>query len=251
MKDRFSSVAKQYAQYRPEYPPQLYDFILQHVQQKDTAWDVGTGNGQVAGVLAAHFREVNATDISAQQLAHAVAKPNIIYSVQAAEETNFPAAQFDLITVAQAFHWFHFSKFFAEVDRTLKPGGLLAAWGYGLIETEGELNNNIKDFYKSIDEYWDAERRHVDDAYADIPFPYPLLEAPVFYIHASWTQPQLAGYLSTWSAVNKYIQKHDADPLQNFIDAFKANWGTAELRSFRFPIFLKMGRKISSTNSSQ
>ncbi|WP_211263129.1 methyltransferase domain-containing protein [Thioalkalivibrio nitratireducens] len=41
---------------------------------------------------------------------------------------------FDLITVGQALHWFDFPAFYAEAARVLRPGGVLAAWGYGLMQ---------------------------------------------------------------------------------------------------------------------
>ena len=134
MKDNFSSHSKAYAQFRPHYPKELFDHLLTFVNSKNTAWDCGTGNGQVAGVLADYFTEVYATDISQQQLNEAVRKNNIHYSVQPAEGTGFTDHRFDLITVAQAIHWFRFDPFYAEAKRTLQPGGLLAVIGYGLLQ---------------------------------------------------------------------------------------------------------------------
>ena len=125
MKDNFSTQSEQYARFRPVYPAALYDFLLPLAPARTAAWDCATGNGQVAAVLADHFQQVFATDISARQLARAVLKPNLSYAVGAAEQTDFPDAAFDLVTVAQAAHWFDFQRFYPEVRRVLKPGGLL------------------------------------------------------------------------------------------------------------------------------
>src|SRR6185503_9076126 len=132
MKDNFSLQSYQYAKFRPTYPKELYDFLLSLVETREVAWDCGTGNGQVANELAKYFKQVYATDISEKQIQQAVKKDNIFYKVESAENTSFPANEFDLITVAQAIHWFSFDEFYNEVNRTIKPGGILAVIGYGL-----------------------------------------------------------------------------------------------------------------------
>ncbi len=124
--DQFSRQAKLYQQYRPKYPAELYEFVLANCPSRNRAWDCGTGNGQVATVLAESFNRVYATDISEQQLAHAPNEDHIIYQKMRAESTTFPINYFDLITVAQAIHWFDISAFFREVKRVLKPGGIIA-----------------------------------------------------------------------------------------------------------------------------
>jgi len=57
-----------------------------------------------------------------------------LYAVSAAEKTLFGDNSFDLISVAQAIHWFDFKAFYSEVKRTLKHGGLLAVIAYGLLK---------------------------------------------------------------------------------------------------------------------
>lgn len=248
MKDRFSSVAQQYAQYRPQYPQSLYNFLLQHVQHTTKALDVGTGNGQVAAVLADHFSQVYATDISSKQLSYATNKPNIIYQCEPAEQTSFANHTFDLVVCAQAIHWFNVQRFFAEVHRILQPDGLVAIWGYGLITTAGELNIIISTFYHQLKDYWDKERRHIDEAYANIPFPFAAIECPPFTIDVQWTRQQLIGYLSTWSAVKAYIEKHAEDPVQAIATAIYAIWNDESARQFSFPVFMKAGRPRISTS---
>ena len=110
MKDLFSQQAAEYAKYRPNYPQNLYDFIFKHVKSFGSAWDCGTGNGQAAAALAKKFKHVVATDLSENQIRHADLKPNITYIVCRAEKTAFQNQSFDLVTVAQALHWFDFDE---------------------------------------------------------------------------------------------------------------------------------------------
>ncbi|UCS93063.1 class I SAM-dependent methyltransferase [Echinicola marina] len=139
VKDNFSGHASDYKKFRPEYSDELYEFVFSQVSGRSAAWDVGTGNGQVATVLAKYFDKVEATDISSQQLALAPQRDNIVYGLKPAEDSGFSENTFDLITVAQAVHWFQFDKFFTEVKRTLKPYGIIALMGYGLVQLkEGE-----------------------------------------------------------------------------------------------------------------
>lgn len=243
MKDRFSSVAAGYARFRPHYPQELFDLVLNQVQGYYAAWDAGTGNGQVAAELAKFFTQVYASDISSDQLQHATHKPNISYAQHPAEATPYPNDFFDLVTVAQAVHWFRFQDFYSEVMRTLKKDGVLAVWGYGLIQTEGKINELILDFYHNLDEYWDDERRHVDEAYANIEFPLPAIPVPYFFTRVKWNCSQLSGYLSTWSAVRQYIKVNQNDPVENLRREIAKHWNNDDELAFEFPIFLKLGKK--------
>ena len=129
--DNFSKQSSGYARYRPDYPPELFAFILERVNGREHAWDCATGNGQTAKELARHFQQVFATDISERQLEHAERRENIIYSCQPAEQTDFQEHFFDLITVSQALHWLDFDRFFAALERNAFDGILTAcvfAW---------------------------------------------------------------------------------------------------------------------------
>src|SRR4030095_11116914 len=140
MKDNFATQSDQYVKFRPTYPDELYQFLLPLVKTKDAAWDCGTGNGQVAQELSKHFKKVYATDISEKQIKNAIQRENIFYKVESAERTSFPDKSFDLITVAQAIHWFDFGAFYKEVERTIKPNGVLAVIGYGLLSIDEDTD---------------------------------------------------------------------------------------------------------------
>ncbi len=242
MKDNFSQYASQYAKFRPHYPPEVFAHILSLVGEKNAAWDCGTGNGQVANVLSVHFKNVFATDISAQQLQHAIQLPNIEYSLQPAEKTNFDDAQFNLVTAAQAVHWFRFHEFYTEVKRTLKSGGLIAIIGYGLLQTAQPIQQLIDHFYhKVVGPYWDAERRYIDERYQTMPFPFQEIPMPDFQMDYIWTQEQLLGYINTWSAVKQYEKRHGTSPIEALSQEINRLWEDNRVQTFSFPLLLRVG----------
>lgn len=255
MKDLFSEISQIYKQARPSYPHAVVAEILQHVPQKHFVWDCGAGSGQFTQLLSPYFEQVVATDLSAQQLHHAPYFENVSYQVQQAEKTSFVSQSFDLITVAQAIHWFDFNAFYAEVKRTLKPKGILAVIGYGLIQAKDlELNQIIQDLYsETLNGYWGAERRYVDESYQSIPFPFEEIESPNLHMQYQWTFAQLLNYLGTWSAIKKYKQTNDQDPLhcfESFILKQDHNGCADDLANLivdvEFPIFLRLGRLKST-----
>lgn len=242
MKDNFSSNSADYAKFRPDYPDAVFEWLKKNAADDAVAWDVGTGNGQVAYRLAEFCDRVEASDISENQLANARKKANIHYSLHPAEQTSFQEASFHLITIAQAIHWFDFEQFYAEVRRVAKPGALIVVLGYGLIEAEGPADGIIKElYYETLKDYWDAERKWIDEAYLTIPFPFKELEKPEFVQNYSWTPEALYGYLSTWSAVKHYKEKNGADPLEIVFSRLK-ELGDDKIE-VRFPILLRAGVK--------
>lgn len=197
-KDYFSKHSDVYAAFRPAYPDELYDFLFEYVKGRSCAWDCATGNGQAARYLAKFFDKVFATDISRQQLDHAFRADNIFYSVSPAEKTGFADNQFDLITVGQALHWFDISAFYQEAARTGKSGGLLAAWGYSLPSVDARIDSLLLDFYHNeTGPYWDHARRHVENHYRDLPFPFEIIRSPPLYIRVEWSEDQFAGYVTS------------------------------------------------------
>jgi ubiquinone/menaquinone biosynthesis C-methylase UbiE len=243
-KDNFSSQAQIYSLHRPGYPGELFDFIFQHVAKKNAALDCATGNGQAAVVMAEYFDKVYAIDISKKQIALAIHKPNIHYSVSKAENTPFADNSFDCITVAAALHWFDVDDFYKEVNRIIIPAGVIACWAYGLLSTGiKNLDTLLKDFYlQKINAYWDPERKHIDEAYKNIPFPFKEIANPGFESVLEWDSSQLEGYLNSWSSVQHFIRKNNYNPV---VDLMKeVNQVICEREKFeaRFPIFMRIGR---------
>ena len=240
MKDLFSHHAPQYAQFRPVYPKELYDFIFEHVKYFERAWDAGTGNGQAAYELAKKFKTVIATDISATQLNHAIKKDNINYAL-GGEVLEEPEQSVNLITIAQAIHWFDIDRFFRSVKKVGKPDATIAVWGYGLLRVNTGIDFIIDNFYKNIiGSYWDPERKMIDTHYQTIPFPFQEIKAPAFSFSFQWPLEQLEGYLNTWSAVRKYINANQTNPVDDLILQLRPDWHTQ--MKVTFPLFLRIGK---------
>jgi hypothetical protein len=243
MKDNFSNRSDQYAKFRPTYPGELFDYLLSIVPSTDNAWDCGTGNGQVASQLARAFTTVHATDISQQQIDKAETQKNIEYSVQPAEHTGFPDNAFDLITVAQAIHWFDFDAFYKEARRTGKDKAILAVIGYNLVQITPAIDEVVTHFYKKIvGPYWDKERKYVDEGYQTIPFPFQEIKTPAFKNEFEWTPDHLIGYIGTWSAVKHYEKKTGRDPIDLIREPLLQAWGDEQKKRVGFPILLRVAR---------
>jgi ubiquinone/menaquinone biosynthesis C-methylase UbiE len=244
-KDKFSLQAETYKKFRPVYPDKMYDVILKSTLNRGVCWDCATGNGQVANVLSQHFNNVYATDLSEQQIKHATQRNNIIYSTGRAESSSFSDKQFDLITVAQAMHWFDFDAFGKEANRVLKDDGTICIWGYGPLQMENKVGELVNKFYKDvIGSYWDIERRHIDEGYKNVHLNFNMVEIHnEFCIEEMWAIEQLKGYFDSWSSVQNYIAKHSTDPVPDIMNEIKEAWGAEEKLKATLPIFMKIGRK--------
>lgn len=243
--DHFSGHAADYAKYRPGYPSELFAWLAGECTARELAWDCGTGNGQAARQLAEHFARVVGTDLSARQVAQAQVHPRIEYRAAPAEASGLADASCDLVTVAQALHWFCHDAFYAEVDRVLKPGGMFAAWTYTLLRAEPAINAAVADFHDHVvGPWWPPERRWVDLGYAGMPFPYTPLPGPAFDIRLEWTLADLLAYLRTWSATQRCIAERGEDPTVALGKELAPAWGDPSSRkSIVWPIALIRGRK--------
>lgn len=243
-KDHFSGHAASYAAYRPGYPPQLFAFLAECCAARQRAWDCATGNGQTALQLTEHFELVIATDASAAQIRAARAHPTVRYSVATAESSGIDDRSIDLITVAQALHWFDLDRFFAEALRVLVPGGVLAAWSYGLCRVERAVDALVLELYRGLDDYWPPERQMVDDGYRGIHLPMAAIESPGFEMKVSWSAEAMLGYLRTWSASQRWLREQGKDPVDGIADRLRKAWGRDE-REVHWPLAMKLGRAPS------
>jgi ubiquinone/menaquinone biosynthesis C-methylase UbiE len=241
--DHFSGHANDYAEYRPQYPDQLYGFLADNCVGRGLAWDCATGNGQAALSLVRHFDRVIATDASGTQIAAAKPHPDIRYAVATAEHSGLDAASIDLVTVAQALHWFDTDAFFAEATRVLKPGGIMAAWSYEKCSVDADIDPVIEQIFAEVENYWPAEREIVVNRYSDIHYPWPLIEVPHYAMSADWDVEQVLGYFRTWSANKRYQQEHGLDPVCRHETDLRNAWGSAR-RTISWPLMVKAGRRI-------
>jgi SAM-dependent methyltransferase len=244
-KDHFSGHAADYRAFRPTYPPELFRFLASVAPARERAWDCGTGSGQAAVPLAEHFGRVFATDASAEQVKNAEKHPKVEYAVAPAEACPLPDASADLVLVAQALHWFDHDRFYAEVRRVCKSGGIIAATCYYAPAVGPDVDPVLREWEDFIRPYWTPERVWVDDGYRSVPFPFPFpaLGAPRFEVSAPVSLAQLVGYLGTWSATKQYLKKHGADPLERFAAEFGAVWGDPPaVRTLRWELAMRLGR---------
>lgn len=242
--DHFSTQADRYTQFRPSYGLSLFAFLASLVPRHELAWDCGTGSGQAAVALADSFLEVVATDPSARQIEHAQPHSRVRYLVARAEDTPLADASVDLVTVAQAVHWFDRPRFYQEVRRVGRAGSVLALWAYGLATISPEVDAVVERLYEPIlGSYWPPERKLIEARYATIEFPFEELPAPPFEMTARWNLAQLVGYLGTWSSVEKYRAARGEDPLALVEGELRAAWGAPEVeRLVRWPLYLRVGR---------
>lgn len=242
--DHFSQRSGDYARYRPHYPPELFAHLASLAPGRDRAWDCATGNGQAAVALAGFFGRVCATDASAEQLAQAAPHPKIEYRVALAEAGGLPDHSVQLVTVAQALHWFDFDRFYPEVRRVLSPDGIFAAWGYHLLRCEPDIDRRVDEFYGStVGPYWPADRKWIEDKYRSIPFPLPEISIPAFHMSAAWDLDELIGYLGTWSATKKYTEARGSNPLPELRADLAKLWGDpATRKAMQWPLFSRVAR---------
>lgn len=242
--DHFSGHASDYASARPHYPDALFDWLASLCPGRQLAWDVGCGNGQASVSLALHFARVHASDPSATQIAQASPQPRVHYAVEPAEVSSLLDTSVDLISVAQAFHWFDHPRFFSEVRRVARPGALIAVYSYERCGVSSAVDAVFSRLYLDVlKAYWPAERRHVESGYRSLPFPFIERETvPVFELCCNWTLPQYLAYLRSWSACRRYINARGSDPIEPLIPAFRVAWGTPEtVRAVRWPLNMRVG----------
>jgi len=243
-KDYFSEQADIYAQSRPRYPDDLFEYLVSLSPSKELAWDVGTGNGQAAISLAKYFDRVIATDGSKEQINNAFTNQKIEYKVATAENSGLESNSVDLITVATAIHWFNHDKFYPEAKRILKNGGIIAAWCYAFSKTNDSIDTIIHHFAtETLKDYWPPERRFVWNNYADLPFPFEIIETPKFYCRVNWNLNQMVNYLNSWSSVQKYIAAHNSNPIEIILPELMKAWGEPDaIKETSWELGLKIGK---------
>jgi SAM-dependent methyltransferase len=243
-KDHFSTRAAGYAQARPTYPASLFAALAEACTGRTLAWDCGTGNGQAALGLADHFATVIATDPSTPQLSRARAHPRITYRRGRESESGLAPGAVDLVTAAQAAHWFDLGAFYGEVRRVLRPRGVVAIWTYSICHISPEIDHLLDEFYRhTVGPYWPPERRHVESGYRSLPFPFDQLPFPDLVMEHAWALPELAAFLGTWSAVTRYSDAHGNDPVGPFLERLAPLWGAPQQRRrVTWPLAGRLGR---------
>lgn len=243
-KNWFDQGGQAYAKFRPDYPAEIVTYFTSLLPATRLAVDVGCGTGQLTRLLAPFFDRVIGLDPSADQILNAAQTERVTYQCAPAEHLPLEDKSANLITAAQAAHWFDLPKFFDEVRRVASKNSLLALISYGVLKLEPSLNDRFQCFYTNqINDYWPPERKLVDSGYATIDFPFPELAAPPMEIRVAWSFSDFLGYLSTWSAVRHAREVGRHDVLQNFANDMAKVWGDPSIKhAISWPIHMRIGR---------
>jgi len=158
----------------------LFSMLASLTANHQLAWDVGAGNGQASISIAEHYDRVIATDTSKNQLELAHKHPKVKYAVTPpvmTDEELFSVVgeegSVDLVTVAQAVHWFDLETFYSQVKRLLrKPGGVIAVWTYMGHTSNPAVDAVCKDVWESTGPYWDSRAEYAAQGYRTLPFPF-------------------------------------------------------------------------------
>lgn len=241
----FSDNSGLYAGARPLYPAEMFSFLAGIVSAKSSAWDCATGNGQAAIGLARHFDKVCATDVSAEQIANAFSSPNISYSVQSGENTNFATSSFDLVLVAQALHWFKYDEFWPEVSRVLTSDGVFASCAYVWPCIDQDLDALLQTaIVQPTLDFWAPNNQLLWDGYKSVDFPFELIEAPEMQIQNDWSLKQYLDYLKTWSGVRQCAKANGWSFFEEAAKGLSAAWGDPEQRKrIVHPLLVHAGRQ--------
>nr|XP_043620854.1 putative methyltransferase DDB_G0268948 [Erigeron canadensis] len=254
----FLNQAKEYVKTRPGYPQQLFDFISSKTPCHDLVWDVGTGSGQAAISLASIYKSVIGTDTSSKQIEFAPKLPNVHYkctsanmSISELEEKIGIESSVDLVTVAQALHWFANDSFFDQVKRVLKkPNGVIAAWCYTTPVIDDLFDPVFNRFYAESQPYWDSLRGLVDDKYKTLKFPFEPVDGCDDTGPFEFKTVQLMSlddfftYIKSWSgyqtAKEKGVELLNSDVVEEFTKAWNEE-GNGQ-KSVTYPVYLRIGK---------
>jgi len=245
--DNFSKQADIYAKYRPHYPKELFEYLASLTEQHELAWDCGTGNGQAAVGLTSFFKKVIATDPSEQQIHHAGQHASIEYRVERAEAFEQEPNTVDLVTVANALHWFERDAFYEVVQRVLKPNGIFAAWAYEVPFVSPDIDRVTRYFHDVVvDEFWAEPNRLVENQYRDLIFPYSLIDTPAFYSMREFDLAGFIAYFNTWSATQKFIAAKEYNPTDQLAKDLLSVWGNPlDKRRVVWKLILRVGKKTN------
>ncbi|XP_059288156.1 LOW QUALITY PROTEIN: uncharacterized protein LOC132041460 [Lycium ferocissimum] len=259
MAELFIKQAQQYSEGRPSYPEELFDFIASKTPCHDLVWDVGTGSGQAAKSLAKTYKNVIATDTSPKQLEFAAKVPNVRYictspnmSMSEIETKIGAESSVDLVTIAQAMHWFDLPTFYQQANWLLKkPNGVLAAWCYTVPEVNSSVDAIFEKFYTvDAEPYWELQEKLVDEKYKTIDFPFEPVDGcdhngPFeFKIEKMMDLDSYFIYLRSWSAYQTAREKGVELITDDVVDKFTSAWNEdgKSQKTVTYPIYLRIGK---------
>ncbi|WP_148685842.1 class I SAM-dependent methyltransferase [Candidatus Nitrosocosmicus hydrocola] len=244
--DHFSYTSREYSFSRPFYPVVLYKYLSDITLDNSIAWDCATGNGQAAIGLCKYFKKVIASDASGGQLDYQFNRGNIDYQMFPAENADLKDESIDLVTVAQAAHWFDLDKFYKEVKRVGKRNSILAIWSYGMHKIDDDIDKisaRLNVDGDLLEKYWPKETSYVKEDYKTIPFPFKEIAAPKFEMTINWSLDELVSYMQTWSAVKRFSKDKNSNPLNLIIAELEKLWGKRDIqKTVKWDINIRVGK---------
>jgi SAM-dependent methyltransferase len=167
------------------------------------------------------------------------------YAAGEAGAAPLPAGSVDLVTVAQALHWFAGEAFFAEVRRVAAPGAVLAAWSYALPSLGGDVAEAamLRFYADVVGPYWPPERRLVMEGYRSLELPFDEIAPPSFEMTADWSLDRFLGLLRSWSASARFLSARGFDPVDDLARELRHLWGEAgAVRRISWPLTVRAMR---------
>ena len=147
-------------------------------------------------------------------------------------------------TVAQALHWFDYSRFWPTVKRVLRPDGVFAAWGYDWFNVNPDIDKIVQvAVLDRIMSYWAPQNRLLWDGYRDVDFDMSPIEMPPFELRMQWSLDQLFGYIHSWSATRRCMEREGNSFFKSAYELLSEVWGDPRLaREVVMPLHLLAGR---------
>ncbi|KAH7861890.1 hypothetical protein Vadar_032244 [Vaccinium darrowii] len=253
----FDKQAETYLDARPHYPAEWYSMLADRTTLHSLAWDVATGNGQAAIGVAGHYEHVIGTDVSEAQLKCAIPHPRVRYlhtplSLPDDELVDLIGGEgsVDLVTIAQAVHWFDLPSLYSTVTRVLrKPGGVFAIWGYNDIMVSPTFDPIMKLFHDTTLPYWNPKIQSLFDGYRTLPFPFESVGLGTEGDPLALDIPKELSFdgflrmLRSWSAVVTAKEKGVDLLSERVVKEFEWAWGGSKLvRSVAYKAFMLAGK---------
>jgi SAM-dependent methyltransferase len=155
---RFGAAAEAYDSYRPEYPAEVFEFILTHVSRdrRRLALDLGAGTGRATRGLAGHFEKVIAVEPDSK-MADKIrgSAPGVVVQIATAEDCAVQPDSIDLIVVANALHWMDAPLVMKNVTRWLHVSGIFALIDPPFPRTPKPIRGIIR---QEFHEHWESFR---------------------------------------------------------------------------------------------